>query len=131
MNDVPGFQDFLALNRQNVKLEGFNFDVNTFENLIAWWTPINEIPVILGVRSDQLDYFCNKIYHMNYKETYYKLHNIEMALTRRAIDGLSKQGNSTALNILSKHFMELEDNNQQDVHITIVNDLKSDEDDTQ
>lgn len=128
--EVPIYNDLLDPNRKNTKIYGFDFDVDTFENLIDCFTPKENIPVILGVQRSKLDVFCNRAYGMNYDEVYVRLSGITDSWSRKVIKNLSASGNSTALNIMSKHFMGLSDDNKnQGVNITIVNDLKEDGED--
>lgn len=126
MKPVEAYNDFLSNKRQNMSVPGFSFDVNTFEDLIDSWTPMENIPKILGCRTDDLDVFCLKVYRMNFKETYVMLSAISDSLCRKAFSNLAKAGNPTAINIVSKHFMKLEEDKQQDLNIRIVNDLNQD-----
>lgn len=126
--EVPIYTDLLNPNRKNVKIPGFSFDVDVFEDLIDCFTPIQNIPTILDTDIPTLDKFCDRAYGMNFKETYAKLSGITDYWSRKVIKNLSSSGNSTALNIMSKHFMGLSDDNKnQGVNITIVNDMKEDD----
>ena len=128
--NVPVYDNLLDPHRKNAKIIGFDFDTDTFENLIDCFTPEANIPVILGVHTGQLDKFCERAYGMNFHETYAKLSGITDSWSRKVIKNLSASGNSTALNIMAKHFMGLSDDNKnQGVNITIINDLKEDGED--
>lgn len=128
LDNVPIYDNLLDPHRKNTKIVGFDFDVDTFENLIDCFTPESNIPVILGVHTGQLDKFCERAYGMNYHEAYAKLSGITDSWSRKVIKNLSASGNSTALNIMAKHFMGLSDDNKnQGVNITIVSDLKEDD----
>ena len=126
--NVPIYDDLLDPKRKNAKIPGFHYDTDTFENLIDCFTPMKNIPVILNTRFSDLDMFCQIAYGMNFQDTYIRLSGITDAWSRKVIKNLSSSGNSTALNIMSKHFMGLSDDNKnQGVNITIVNDMKEDD----
>lgn len=126
--EVPVYDDLLDPKRKNTSIPGFDFDVDTFENLIDNFVPIQNIPLILGVHSGQLDKFCQRAYGMNFEETYNKLSGITDYWSRKVVKNLSASGNATALNIMSKHFMGLSDDNKnQGVNIVIVSDLEEDD----
>ena len=125
---VYNYADLVKRNRPNAKVPGFNFDVDTFENLIDSFVPQDRIPIILSCGLTDLDKFCNKVYGMTFKETYTMLSGISDMWMRRAIVNLSHSGNSTALNIASKHFMGLSDEAKDaNINITFVNDLEEDD----
>ena len=132
MNDNPkkqfqpvySYRDLLSRRRQNCVVEGFDFDVDTFENLIDCFTPKENISVILGVSNHDLDNFCNIVYGMEFTEAYRTLISISDMFMRKAIQNLSVSGNPTALNLASKHMLKWEKDSQtQNVSIKIVNDL--------
>lgn len=127
MQPINDYEEFLKANRKNFTIEGFPFDINQFENLIDMWTPYDKIPVILKVSYNDLDAFCNRAYNMNYKETYARLSGISEAIMRKAFSNLAKAGNATALSIMAKNIMKLDENNSQNVNLTIINDLKPDD----
>lgn len=125
--EVPIYTDLLDPNRKNVKVPGFDFDVDKFENLISYFTPIENIPIILGCKHADLDRFCNKVYNMNFKEAYTTLSTITDYWCRRVVSNLAASGNTTALKTMTEHFMGLTENKNVGVNITVVNDLKEDE----
>ena len=127
MQPIQDYEKFLKADRQNFKPEGFTFDVNQFENLIDMWTPFDKIPIILKVNCDVLDKFCITVYNMNYKETYARLSGISEAIMRKAFSNLAKGGNATALSIMAKNIMKLDNDQTQNINLTIVNDLKEDD----
>lgn len=127
MQPIQDYEEFLKADRQNFKPEGFTFDVNQFENLIDMWTPFDKIPIILKVNCDVLDKFCITVYNMNYKETYARLSGISEAIMRKAFSNLAKGGNATALSIMAKNIMKLDNDQAQNINLTIVNDLKEDD----
>lgn len=129
-NEVPIYSDLLSANRRNVKVEGYDFDVDTFENLIDNFVPFNNIPLILSASCKRklcisdLDKFCKIVYGMDYKETYEILSGITDMQMRKVFKGLAASGNATAIAINAKHFMHLDDENKNDaINIRIVNDL--------
>lgn len=118
------------LNRENKSLEGFNFDMDMFENLIDNFTPKEDIPLILGVTKDDLDYFCKKLYNdCNYSETYDILLRRALYYDRLAFNNLAKSGNNAAINVVAKYFMKLDqDNSKKELKIQVVNSIPSLED---
>lgn len=130
MKPVESYKDFInPSKRKNKKPEGFDFDMDTFENLIDFFTPIENIPVILRCNIQTLDNFCQICYGMPFKDTYQHLSGISDALMRSTFKKLAGMGNTSAIKIVSEHFMNLKDNKTSDVNITIVNDLKEDDED--
>ena len=128
--EVPLYANMLSARRQNVKVPGFDFDVDTFENLIDNFVPMNNIPIILSgisrkkIGETDLDRFCNIAYGMNYKEAYQFLSGITDMYMRRVFKNLAASGNATAIAINAKHFMHLEDEQKNDaINIRIINDL--------
>ena len=68
----------------------------------------------------ELDYFCQKVYNMDYKATFMYLANFTNGCLRKAIVNLAKDGNSKALDIASEHFMKLgQDQAKANARITI------------
>lgn len=92
---------------QNQKMKEFDFDRDTFEDLIESYTPIDDIPVLLGVRKSDLDIFCKYIYNQDYKTAYGALLMKSNAHNRKAFNSLSKKGNQTAMKIVAEQFMGL------------------------
>lgn len=130
MKPVENYKDFMnPLKRKNLHPDGFDFDMDTFENLIDFFTPMENIPVILRCDYKTLDNFCKICYNMPFKDTYIYLSGISDALMRGTFKKLAAMGNTQAVKIVSEHFMNLKENKSHDVNITIVNDLKDDEED--
>lgn len=128
MKPVTNFQSFFKPGRQNLKPDGFDFDMDTFENLIDFFTPMENFPVILNTSIRSLDEFCKICYNMPFKETYYYLSGITDFFMRGAFKRLAEMGNATAINTVAEHFMHLSNQQLKDgINITIVNDLKGDE----
>lgn len=123
MQEVPNYAEYLKNNRPNIQPPGFDFDVNTFENLIDAWTPMSEIPTLLRCDENTLNKFCKKIYKMPYRETYNMLLGVSQMFMRRVFNSLAKQGNATACNVVAKSFLKLDDDKSQNVNVTFVNDL--------
>lgn len=110
------------LHRQNVVVDGFDFDSYTFEDLIDNFTPESDIPIILGVSRVDLDYWCRQVYNgMDFPEAFAFLSRKALFYCRKAYTNLSKSGNNTAMNIVAKHFMKLEDDeNKRQAVIPVV-----------
>lgn len=122
--NVPVYDDLLDNRRKSISIEGFDFDTDTFENLLSAFTPKESVPVILNVSTKRLDDFCRQAYGMNYAETYMRLSGIADFWMRKAIGNLAVSGNGTALSIAAKHFMNLRDDEEKKaIQVTIVNDL--------
>ncbi len=120
------YKDLLKANRKNKKIQGFDFDLDMFENLIDCFTPKDMVPIVLNCSHADLDRFCMMAYNMNYNETYKVLIGVADIWARRAVRNLAYCGNNTALKIFSEHFMGLKDEEQSKnaaPNITIVNDL--------
>lgn len=128
LQPVYEYDELLNPNRRNTKIPGFDFDVDQFENVIAAFVPRESVPVILRSNEAELDEFCKIVYGMPFKESYAVLKGIADMFMRKSFSNLSKAGNSSAINIVGKHFMDLDDENKKDsINITIINDLKEDE----
>lgn len=128
MKQVTNYAEFIKANRENIQPEGFDFDVDMFENLIDWWTPKEEMPVLLRTTRYQLDRFCQIVYKMDFDTTYTFLSGLTTAIMRKTFSNLAASGNTTALNLTAEHFMKLKSSqNDKAVNIRIVNDLKDDD----
>lgn len=122
---VYAYQDLLKAGRQNIKVKGFWFDVNTFENLIDCYTPYDTIPLILRCSISDLSRFCTYVYGMDYPMTFKVLTGITDSFMRKTFKGLSQAGNPTAIKLVGEHFMGLKETQQAEaINITINNDLK-------
>lgn len=121
--EPESYLDLLRPNRKNRKIDGFDFDLDTFENLCSVWTPKNNFTLLLHCKASELDKFCMKAYNMNFSDAYNVLTGIADLWARRAINNLAQRGNNTALACVIKHFMKLEENAAPQPNITIVNDL--------
>ena len=117
------YLELLRQGRKNYKPEGFDFDVDTFENLCANWVPKKNFPLLLHCDASDLDAFCRRVYNMDFASAYDVLNGVADAWARRAINNLAQKGNNTALACVIKHFMKLEENTTPQPNITIVNDL--------
>lgn len=130
--EVPLYSNMLSARRQNKQVEGFDFDVDTFENLIDCYTPYENIPLLLSGTSSKIynetdiDKFCKLVYNMDFKTTYKLLIGITDMQMRKVFKNLAACGNATAIAINAKHFMKLEDDKKNDaINIRIVNDLEN------
>lgn len=123
--EVQSFSAIMKRNaRRNFKLRGFDFDVDTFENLVDAFVEKETIPVILGCCHADLDRFCRAVYGVDYNTAYPRLLGIADMWMRKAVTNLATSGNATALGIASKHFMKLEDDKEKaNINIVVVNDL--------
>lgn len=126
MEEIKSYVEFVKANRENIKPDGFSFDVNAFENLIDCWTPFETIPVLLQTTHADLDRFCKIVYALDYRTAYNVLSGITDAFMRKTFKQLAAVGNNTAMNIVSEHFMGLKSDNKVNASVTIVNDLKED-----
>lgn len=125
---VISYDDVLKGERANMRVEGFFFDKDTFENLIDSWADFEDIPIALDTPIEHLDIFCNVLYGKNYRDTYSMLRTISKIVARKTIDRLAKSGNATAVAIAKNHYAQLLDNDgSKPINITIKNDLKSDD----
>ena len=95
------------LHRENVRIEGFNFDSYTFEDLIDNFTPEEDIPLVLRCDKSDLDYWCMKVYNVPYHEAYVFLSKMGLFYCRKAFTQLAKSGNNTAIKTVGEHFMKL------------------------
>jgi hypothetical protein len=129
--EVQSFSAIMKRNaRRNFKLKGFDFDVDTFENLVDAFVEKETIPVILGCCHADLDRFCRAVYGVDYNTAYPRLLGIADMWMRKAVTNLATSGNATALGIASKHFMKLDDEKEKNaINITINNDYGVDEED--
>lgn len=128
MKPVENYKTFLKNNRTNLKPKGFDFDMDTFENLIDFFTPMDNIPLILRCSVSKLNNFCQECYNMNFEETYKYLSGITDMFMRGTFKTLASMGNSTAINTVAEHFMHLSNEQAKNgINITIVNDLKDDD----
>lgn len=125
VDEFFSFNDLLKANRPNKKIPGFDFDVDTFENLLDNFVPYDMVAKILRVSISDLDKFCHIVYNMKYSEAYNVLTGIADMFLRRSVKNLAHSGNGTALNIAKEHFMKLDsEKNDKPQKIVIVNDLK-------
>jgi hypothetical protein len=121
---VISYDDVLKGSRQNMRVEGFYFDKDTFENLVDSWADVDDIPIALDTPVEQLDIFCKVLYGKTYRQTYSMLRTISKIVARKCIDRLAKCGNATAVAISKTHFAQLiDDDGSKPINITIKNDL--------
>lgn len=112
------------LHRENKSVPGFNFDMDMFENLIDNFTPMDDIPLILNVNPVDLDKFCQICYNCLFKDTYNILSKRALYYDRLAFNNLAKSGNNSAINVVAKYFMKLDDDNKaKELKINVVNSI--------
>ena len=110
---------------------GFNFTRNDFEDLVDYFTPFEDIPILLGIKHAELDEFCKYIYNMNYKDTYDNLIRRSHFYFRRSMMSLSKSGNPTAIKVAAEYYVGLGAVDKQENKITFIGvmpEAESDED---
>lgn len=113
------------LHRKPVTVDGFPEEFQEyFEDLIDSFVPLDSIPKIIKVEFDKdyrdIDYFCMKVYNMNFKDTYHYLFQKADMYCRKAFTNLAKQGNKSAMAIVAEHFMKLgQDQTRANAKITI------------
>ena len=86
---------------------GFDFTRSDFEDLIDNFTPIDDIPVLLGVSKADLDRFCFEVYNQKFKQAYDSLLLRAQLYYRKAMFMLSKSGNPTAIKVASEFYVGL------------------------
>ena len=113
------------LHRKPTKVDGFPDEFQEYlEDLIDSFVPIDNIPKIIkiefGKEYRDIDYFCKKVYNMDFKDTYHYLFQKADMYCRKAFTNLAKQGNKSAMAIVAEHFMKLgQDENRANAKITI------------
>ena len=113
------------LHRKPTKVDGFPVEFQEYiEDLIDSFVPLDNIPKIVKIEFGKditdLDYFCSKVYNMNFKDTYHYLFQKADMYCRKAFTNLAKQGNKSAMAIVAEHFMKLgQDENRANAKITI------------
>ena len=113
------------LHRQPKVIDGFPEEFQEYlEDLIDSFVPLDSIPKIIKIEFDKeysdIDYFCMKVYNMNFKDTYHYLFQKADMYCRKAFTNLAKQGNKSAMAIVAEHFMKLgQDEAKANAKITI------------
>ena len=113
------------LHRKPTVIDGFPPEFQEYlEDLIDSFVPLDSIPKIIKVEFDidygGIDYFCKKVYNMDFKDTYHYLFQKADMYCRKAFTNLAKQGNKSAMAIVAEHFMKLgQDENRANAKITI------------
>lgn len=113
------------LHRKPTVVDGFPPEFQEYlEDLIDSFVPLDSIPKIIKVEFDidyrGIDYFCMKVYNMNFKDTYHYLFQKADMYCRKAFTNLAKQGNKSAMAIVAEHFMKLgQDQTKANAKITI------------
>ena len=87
----------------------FTLCQDDFETLIAFFTPMEDIPIILNVSEGDVDSFCMQNYALPFRDAYIYLLAQARSCGRIMITKLANQGNNTAIGIFSKHLAKLEE----------------------
>lgn len=125
INPVQYYDDFFSRNRVNHFVEGFVFDQDTFENVVASWADFDQIPLILNSSPNDLDVFCKALYGQNFKDAFNRMRAISIMHARHVLEVHANEGNATALAISRAHFAQLkDDSDSKPISVTIKNDLK-------
>ena len=124
---VFDYDDYRLGRRENIKPDGFDFDMDTFENLIDAFTSQADILIILHTTKEQMDKFCRECYDgADFNTVYRQLLAISGVFRRKYIDTHAKNGHSFALGLEAKYWRGMNDEPQeQSLNITIKNDLKA------
>lgn len=127
---VYSYSDLLKANRRNFIPDGFDYDADTFENLIDSYATQDEIKMVLSMKSGhkvdepELDKFCRLLYGFDFRETYRILSGISNIHMKKIIKNLGASGNATALSLTSRYLMKMEEDDKKDaINIRILNDL--------
>ena len=113
------------LHRKPTVVNGFPEEFQEYlEDLIDSFVPLDSIPKIIKIEYDKdysdIDYFCKKVYNMDFKDTYHYLFQKADMYCRKAFTNLAKQGNKSAMAIVAEHFMKLgQDEARANAKITI------------
>lgn len=122
----PSIPNRNFLNRENRFVEGFNFSTDDFEDLIEFFTPLEDIYAILGVSYKELDEFCRLAYGSNASKVYNDYLSLAFYFNRKAFVKLSRSGSATAMNIVASNFMHLNNNsNNNELAVSVSFDLPS------
>ena len=102
----------------------FVFDQDMLENYVSYFTPKDNIHIVLGCTQTNLDEFCKACYGCGWDEAYLNLTGLADALARQAVQKLAFMGNQTALKILTEHMMKLDRDEQANtLRVQIVADV--------
>lgn len=100
--------------------EDYIDNYGTYEGTFEYMKGYCKANYDLDLDRRSLDYFCQKVYNMDYKATFAYLAGFTNGCLRKAIVNLAKDGNSKALDIASEHFMKLgQDQAKANARITI------------
>ena len=114
-NIVKGFPDDF----QEI-FEDYIDNYGTYEGTYEYMKGYCKANYDMELTRGNLDYFCQKVYNMDYKATFAYIAGFTNSCLRKAIVNLAKDGNSKALDIASEHFMKLgQDQAKANARITI------------
>jgi hypothetical protein len=121
----------ITVNDEYIKVNGFPDDFQevfedyidnygTFDGTFEYMKGHCKATANMDLTRQNLDYFCQKVYNMDYKATFLYISGFTNGCLRKAIVNLAKDGNSKALDIASEHFMKLgQDQTKANARITI------------
>lgn len=95
--------------RRSIVDKTTGISLNSFEDLIDNFTPVDDILSILNVSEKKLDSFCKKYYNMPYRDTYRDLSARAMYYNRKAFNQLAKEGNGKAIDVVAKYIMKMDE----------------------
>lgn len=123
---VSSYDAYRLGRRENLQPEGFDFDMDTFEDLVDAFTTEADILVILNQTREQMNRFCRICYNgADFATVYRQLLAISGVFRRKYIDAHAKNGHSFAMGLEAKYWLGMNDEPQeQNLNITIKNDLK-------
>lgn len=89
-----------------------SLDKDTFETLVGYFTPKEDILKILRMSAADMDDWCKKEYALSFHDVYEDLIAEARFYGRIAITKLKDQGHPTAMSIYSKYFAKFEEEQQ-------------------
>lgn len=116
------YRAHLIKSSSDIAVEGFSFTKSDFEDLIDNFTPIDDIPVLLGCSKADLNVFCLSIYNADFSSAYAGLLAQAKVYHRKIIRKLAGEGNTMALKQLPE-LSGVAKESPNDISITILNDV--------
>ena len=87
----------------------FSLNKDDFETLIAFFTPFEDIPLILNTSEGVINDWCRNTYGLDFRQAYLNLLAQARSVGRFMISSLAEKGNNSAINIYSKYFAKFEE----------------------
>lgn len=112
----------------NKKIPTFKFDQDEFENYVSVFCTEEEIMTAFHEDRCRMDVFCKQVYGMNFSEAYRFLMAKSIKNGKKLMKLLAEKGNTSAIAIYSKFFMEKEANENGPVKIEINTNIGSGKD---